>query len=140
MFTAWRVVTERYADTAFSGEGARLYGGRWNPKGVAMVYTAQTQSLALLEMLVQDSPLRARYVMIPASIPEKIVERIDPASLPRDWREHFSAGRTAANWIGVGAEANQRRAGCSQCGRSCGIQLFAQSQSSGLRARRGWNA
>ena len=87
MFTAWRVVTERYADTAFSGEGARLYGGRWNPKGVAMVYTAQTQSLALLEMLVQDSPLRARYVMIPASIPEKIVERIDPASLPRDWRD-----------------------------------------------------
>nr|WP_244146076.1 RES domain-containing protein [Paraburkholderia caledonica] len=40
MLTVWRVVTQRYADTAFSGEGARLYGGRWNPKGVAMVYTA----------------------------------------------------------------------------------------------------
>ncbi|MDR5755160.1 MULTISPECIES: RES family NAD+ phosphorylase [unclassified Caballeronia] len=84
---AWRVVTERYADSAFSGEGARLHGGRWNPKGVAIVYTAQTQSLALLEMLVQDSPLRARYVMIPARIPETIVERVDSASLPRDWRD-----------------------------------------------------
>ena len=85
--TAWRVVTERYADSAFSGEGARLYGGRWNPKGVALVYTAQTQSLALLEMLVQDSPLRARYVMIPARIPEPLIERVDVANLPRDWRD-----------------------------------------------------
>lgn len=140
MFTAWRVVTERYADTAFSEEGARLYGGRWNPKGVAMVYMAQTQSLALLEMLVQDSPLRARYVMIPASIPEKIVERIDPASLPRDWRD--ISARAELQQLGSAWERKRTscRAGCSQCGRSCGIQLFAQSQSSGLRARPGWNA
>ena len=92
MLTVWRVVTERYASTAFSGEGARLYGGRWNPKGVAMVYTAQTQSLALLEMLVQDSPLRARYVMIPARFPQRLVERIDPARLPADWREISARG------------------------------------------------
>jgi len=106
MLTVWRVVTERYADTAFSGEGARLYGGRWNPKGVAMVYTAQTQSLALLEMLVQDSPLRARYVMIPASFPERIVERMDPASLPVDWREISARGELQQ----VGARWSQTRA------------------------------
>lgn len=87
MLTVWRVVTERFADTAFSGEGARLYGGRWNAKGTAMVYTAQTQSLALLEMLVQDALLRARYVMIPAHIPDKIVAQIDSATLPSDWRD-----------------------------------------------------
>jgi RES domain-containing protein len=57
-----------------------------------MVYTAQTQSLALLEMLVQDSPLRAHYVMIPARFPERIVERIDPASLPVDWRDISARG------------------------------------------------
>jgi RES domain-containing protein len=85
--TASRVVTERYADSAFSGEGARLYGGRWNPKGVALVYTAHTQSLALLEMLVQDSPLRARYALIPARIPDILIERVDAAKLPADWRE-----------------------------------------------------
>jgi RES domain-containing protein len=38
-------------------------------------------------MLVQDAPLRARYVMIPARFPEKIVERLNPVSLPRDWRD-----------------------------------------------------
>jgi len=101
MLTVWRVVTERYADTAFSGEGARLYGGRWNPKGVAMVYTAHTQSLALLEMLVQDSPLRAHYVMIPARFPERIAECIDFASLPADWRDISARGelqQLGATW------------------------------------------
>ncbi|WP_235516609.1 RES family NAD+ phosphorylase [Caballeronia cordobensis] len=96
---AWRVVTERCADSAFSGEGARLYGGRWNPKGVALVYTAQTQSLALLEMLVQDSPLRARYVMIPGRIPETLIERVDPSNLPPDWRE--LSARTELQQIGA---------------------------------------
>ena len=52
--TVWRLVTARFADSAFSGEGARLYGGRWNRKHVPMVYTAATQSLAMLELLVQD--------------------------------------------------------------------------------------
>lgn len=61
MLTVWRLVTARLAKTAFSGEGARLYGGRWNRKGIRMAYTAGSQSLAMLEMLVQDEPLRARY-------------------------------------------------------------------------------
>ena len=45
MQTVWRITTARFAATAFSGEGARLYGGRWNPKGREVVYTAQSQSL-----------------------------------------------------------------------------------------------
>ncbi len=40
MRRVWRLVTARYAETAFSGEGARRYGGRWNPKGVPVIYTA----------------------------------------------------------------------------------------------------
>lgn len=91
MLTVWRLVTARFADTAFSGEGARLYGGRWNLKGVPVVYTSATQSLAMLEMLVQDEPLRARYVMIPANLPKGMkLERIAPEQLPADWR-HLGA-------------------------------------------------
>lgn len=87
MLTVWRLVTARFSDTAFSGEGARLYGGRWNLKGVPVIYTSATQSLAMLEMLVQDEPLRARYVMIPATLPKGMkVERIAPEQLPADWR------------------------------------------------------
>ena len=88
MLTAWRLVTARFAKSAFSGEGARLYGGRWNRKGVSLVYTAGTQSLAMLEMLVQDEPLRARYVMIEARIPKGMtIDRIGIEDLPSDWRD-----------------------------------------------------
>jgi len=87
MLRVWRLVTARYAATAFSGEGARLYGGRWNRKGVPMVYTAGRQSLAVLEALVQDQPLRARYLMIPAILPKSLnIERVAAERLPANWR------------------------------------------------------
>jgi len=87
MTRVWRLVTARFADTAFSGEGARRYGGRWNRKGLPIVYTAGSLSLAMLEMLVQDQPLRARYMAIPAEIPEDLeIERMDVARLAPDWR------------------------------------------------------
>ncbi len=88
MLTVWRITTATFAAPAFSGEGARLYGGRWNPKGVPMVYTAANQSLAMLEMLVQDQPLRARYVMIEAGIPSGVtIDRVRINDLPPDRRE-----------------------------------------------------
>lgn len=88
MLTVWRLTTARFASTAFSGDGARLYGGRWNRKGVRLVYTAASQSLAMLEMLVQDEPPRARYVMIEARIPGEVtIDRIGVEDLPADWRD-----------------------------------------------------
>lgn len=87
MRTVWRITTARFAKTAFSGEGARVFGGRWNPKGWDVLYTAESQSLALLEMMVQDDPLRAHYVRIRAQWPKDLAEeRIEAAQLPRNWR------------------------------------------------------
>lgn len=88
MLTVWRLVTARFAKSAFTGEGARLYGGRWNRKGVALVYTSASQSLAMLEMLVQDEPLRAQYVAIDVRIPKAVtIDRIKVEDLPADWRD-----------------------------------------------------
>lgn len=87
MLAVWRLTTARRVKSAFSGEGARLYGGRWNPKGVSIIYTAQTQALAVLEMMVQDEALAARYVMIAAQVPDALaIERIEARSLPAGWR------------------------------------------------------
>lgn len=100
MLTVWRLVTSRFAAAAFSGEGARRYGGRWNSKGVPMIYTAESQALAMLEMLVQDEPLRARYVMIPARIPENVrLERLRADRIPVDWRR--LEAREQLQWIGT---------------------------------------
>ncbi len=85
--TVWRITTRRFVGSAFTGEGARLYGGRWSASGLSMVYTAESRSLALLEMLVQDAPLRAHYVLIPAFLPANVSTEIMPATdLPQDWR------------------------------------------------------
>lgn len=100
MLVVWRLITARLVETAFSGEGARLYGGRWNRKGVPLVYTAGSQSLAMLEMLVQDEPLRARYVMIPATIPKGLkIERVSLGDLPAGWRDR--AAREQLQAIGT---------------------------------------
>lgn len=97
--TVWRITTRRFADQAFFGEGARLYGGRWNRVGLSMIYTAESRSLALLEMLVQDEPLRARYVLIPTHLPENVrVEVLDTHAMPRDWRTHV--GRETLQSLG----------------------------------------
>jgi RES domain-containing protein len=97
MLVVWRLLTARFADSAFTGEGARLYGGRWNRKGVLMVYTAGSQSLATLEMLVQDEPLRARYVMIPVTLPKSLkIERVTEDELPADWRDFAAREHTQA--------------------------------------------
>jgi len=89
-FTAWRIAKRKHAKTAFSGSGARRYGGRWNSPGVSMVYTAQTQSLAVLEMLVHlDGPeLLQRYVLIGVEIDEALVRQLDSTELPRNWRSN----------------------------------------------------
>ena len=109
MFTVWRLLTARFAHSAFSGEGARLYGGRWNQKGTAMVYTAASQSLAMLEMLVQDEPLRARYVMLSATLPANLkIERFKPAQLPANWRDAGARDQLQAigtDWIKRGSSA-----------------------------------
>lgn len=49
---SYRVVKEKYLDSAFDGEGARLYGGRWNSKGVSVVYTSDSLALCSLEIFV----------------------------------------------------------------------------------------
>lgn len=47
---AWRISRAPFAD--LSGTGARLYGGRWNSPGRALIYAAETAALAVLEVRV----------------------------------------------------------------------------------------
>jgi RES domain-containing protein len=105
MLIVWRITTARFARSAFSGEGARLYAGRWSPKALSVIYTAANQSLAMLEMLVQDQPLRARYVMIEARIPSGVtVDRVSIDDLPSDWRQIGARQRLqaiGAEWAGT---------------------------------------
>ena len=84
----YRMCLAAYAATTLEGEGARLYGGRWNPKGVRMVYAASSLALGALESFVHFSSARlpADYVSIAVEIPETIaVETWTVADLPVGW-------------------------------------------------------
>ena len=101
---AWRIVKRRLARTAFDGEGARRFGGRWTSKGVAVVYLAQSQSLAALEILVHiDSPqLLEHYVAVPVSIDATLITRIELSSLPKNWKTYPPPRKIRAigdNWV-----------------------------------------
>jgi RES domain-containing protein len=83
---AWRLCRAPFAD--LSGEGARLYGGRWNSSGRAMVYAAGDAALAVLEVRVHlDLPpdlVPNDYVLIKLDLSDLPLE--DLAALPADPR------------------------------------------------------
>jgi RES domain-containing protein len=90
MITAWRVVHPMYVDDAFSGEGPRRRGGRWNGPGTAIVYTASSVSLATLELIVhnQRTMRLPAYVLFACSFPEAIIESVSVDRLPANWRNY----------------------------------------------------
>src|SRR5271157_1925905 len=91
----WRICRESFAAEAFSGEGARLYGGRWNSKGVRVIYTSTSLALAVVETFVNLEPnLRPDdLVSIQAELPDSLAtERLDVKSLPANW--HKSRGES----------------------------------------------
>ncbi|MBK8348315.1 MAG: RES family NAD+ phosphorylase [Saprospiraceae bacterium] len=70
----YRITREKYA-ADLTGEGARLYGGRWNRPGVAALYTSEARSLAILELLVHFNSaeaLKMKYVFITLTLNEKM--------------------------------------------------------------------
>jgi RES domain-containing protein len=93
----WRIARDRY--DPLSGDGARLYGGRWNSPGRPVLYTAGHAALAVLEALVwtdpEDVPDDLRLYEL------EIVGRPRPAvlpleDLPGDWTADGSAASIAA--------------------------------------------
>jgi RES domain-containing protein len=55
----WRLCRAAYAAEAFSGLGARRFGGRWNSRGVPMVYSSSSLALAAMELFVHLEPGQA---------------------------------------------------------------------------------
>ena len=104
----WRICRQIHAAGAFSGEGARLYGGRWNSPGVSVVYASPSLALAALETFVHLEPNLQPddLVSIEAELPDDVpTERLDLKSLPRNWYElrDESLRIFGDRWIRAGA-------------------------------------
>ena len=86
---AWRAEKAPFAKAARLGDGARLYGGRWNSPGRPAIYCAGSLSLALLEILAhvqteEDAGVRRVYFQL--EIDERAVETVPSSELPKTWR------------------------------------------------------
>ncbi len=89
----YRISKEEYIND-LSGIGAGLHGGRWNPKGLNMVYTSGSIALASLEYLVHNYHLLSTTTVCLAKIaigmPKKIIE-YQPDELPKDWNVQMNS-------------------------------------------------
>jgi len=95
---AWRITTKRDPGAAFDGEGARLYGGRWNRPGTRLVYAAEHLSLAALELFVhvdpEDQP--SALFRFRVELPDDALERLPRERLPASWRAYPAPDATTA--------------------------------------------
>lgn len=111
MIEVWRICRARHGHAAFSGEGTRRAGGRWNNRGLPVVYTAATASLAVVEMLVHMDPEDApdAYILAGARIPDDVERTVcSVESLPGNWRVHPPPEATRATgdaWLREGRTA-----------------------------------
>lgn len=101
----YRIAQKQFIND-LSGEGARLFGGRWNHRGTPLLYTAESRSLATLELLVHAQKLSAlsNLSILTLEIPAKI--KIDDiyklTKLPQNWQKYTSHPElqdTVSKWI-----------------------------------------
>ncbi|MEM7296741.1 MAG: RES family NAD+ phosphorylase [Bacteroidota bacterium] len=88
-------ITSKVHARDLSGTGAFLYGGRWNSKGVRMVYTSGSLSLAALEVIANLSgdKLNKNLYCVELEFPDHLpVQTLDP--LPEKWNEFPYSGNS----------------------------------------------
>jgi RES domain-containing protein len=105
----WRIVTSTQYPI-WSGEGARLYGARWNPKGSPAIYAGTTFAISLLEVLVHANrgspPSAARFVE--AVVPDDVSREWFDPSLAPGWDhpdDRSVAQAFGGEWIDSGRSA-----------------------------------
>ena len=84
----YRITQEQFAED-LSGNGSRLFGGRWNSEGYFALYASSTRSMALLEILAH-TPAKMldvkNYQLITLSVPDSGgIEKILLSTLPKFW-------------------------------------------------------
>ncbi|GAA4413964.1 RES family NAD+ phosphorylase [Nibrella viscosa] len=95
MALVYRVVRQKYADRPLAVEGTRINGGRWNPPGIGILYTAEHPALALVKILVHMP--RIPYAELPAyqlltvDIPDGSRRILNAGELPAQWNENTYA-------------------------------------------------
>jgi RES domain-containing protein len=73
------------------GTGAKLYSGRWNRSGNAVIYLAETISLAMLEKMANSEPefLTKPFSLITLHVPNHLnIEKLHVKDIEQDWKNY----------------------------------------------------
>jgi RES domain-containing protein len=92
MNIVFRLATEKYCDD-ITGQGAKLYGGRWNPIDFAMLYASSHISLAALEIIVhfESRKFYQKYMLLDLQLPEtEDVKILNITKLKNNWEQDMA--------------------------------------------------
>lgn len=90
----------RIRKEAFSGRGGMVSSGRWHTEGHPIIYTAQSLSLAALEILVHLKQTQAvePFLFYAAEIPDDLI--LKPPSYPARWKNRSEVSRAFGDaWL-----------------------------------------
>lgn len=79
------------------GFGAEKFGGRWNSKGTALVYTSQSRALAMAEVAVHlpYGILPNDFSIVEIELEDRInIKEITSKDLPKNWNDIPHNNRT----------------------------------------------
>lgn len=81
----FRITSRKHAGD-LSGYGAAMFGGRWNKKGIPVLYTGGNREIALLETLVHTPPLLIPELdILTLELPDDSVTSLEITNLPKNW-------------------------------------------------------
>ena len=82
-------ITGKKNSSDISGTGAALFGGRWNKKGSAVLYTGESKEIALLETIVHTPPMIMPDLdILTIEIPDDSITEIKVKDLPVNWIDY----------------------------------------------------
>lgn len=95
----YRLAAKAYIDD-FTGTGAKLFGGRWNPVGYPCIYTSEHLSLALLEKYVhanhKENMKRIALLRIHVPDDKNLIFSTDEKLLKKGWEDDIGYSQ----WLG----------------------------------------
>lgn len=90
MPTLYRIIRHKYRHEPLTVEGSRLFGGRWNPKGVGVLYATSSPELGLVETLAHAPGVRYEelptYWVFSLEVPDAI-RYYSRNELPDYWQD-----------------------------------------------------
>jgi RES domain-containing protein len=103
---AYRFVSTHFPD-GLSPEGARQHGGRWNSKGIAVLYCSTSVALAMLELRVHaPHPYPRARLKFVVSVADDAIDEAEQSELPEGWNRlppGPASKRFGDRWLAAGA-------------------------------------